>query len=202
MANVSRINGFVPVKSLTGAPYNGQFNFYEIPAGDSAICNIGDVVKNDNGAGTEGYPTCIRLAQSGQVTVGEAIVGVIVGFKVDPSNLNYPQYRAASTKRIAMVCDDPNMIFRVQDGGTVPCTQTLIGSNTGVTCTVGSATSGVSTMATGTTAPTTTSTLPLKILGIERAADNNDGTQTPAASQKLLVMFNTHQYKSVGTTAI
>lgn len=201
MANVSRINGFKPVKHLNGSPYNGQFNYYEIVAGDSAITNIGDVVKSDAGVGTEGLMTCVRLAASGETTSGASIVGVVVGFKVDPSNLNSPQYRAASTKRIAMVADSPDLIFEVQDGGTVPCTQTLIGNNVGINTPVGVA-GQASTMTSGATAPTTTSTLPLKILGIKRAPDNNDGSQTPAAYQKLLVMFNTHNLNSVGTTAV
>jgi len=201
MANVSRVNGFTPVKHITGAPYNGQFNLYEIVAGDGTITHVGDLVKADGGTGTEGYTSCIRFAASGQATSGVPL-GVIVGFVVNPNDLNYPQYRAASTKRIAMVCDDPGMIFEVQDGGTVPCTQALIGMNTGVTCTIGVATSGASNMATGTTAPTTTPTLPLRVVGIKRSADNNDGTQTPAASQKLLVMLNAHQLNSVGTTGV
>jgi len=32
MANTSRVNGFKPVKHITGAPYNGQANIYEVPA--------------------------------------------------------------------------------------------------------------------------------------------------------------------------
>jgi hypothetical protein len=201
MANVSRINGFTPVKHITGAPYNGQFNFYEIVAGDGTTTHVGDVVKADGGTGTEGYTTCIRFAASGQATSGVPL-GVIVGFVVSPTNLNYPQFRAASTKRIAMVCDDPGMIYEVQDGGTVPCTQALIGMNTGITATIGLTTSSNSLMATGTTAPTTTNTLPLRVMGIKRAPDNNDGTQTVAAAQKLLVMFNPHQFQSVGTEGV
>lgn len=202
MANANRPNGFTPVKHLNGSPYNGQFNFYEIPAGDSAVTNVGDVVMTEGSAGTEGYMTAVRIAASGQVTTGAKHLGVVVGFKVDPSNLNTPQYRAASTKRIAMVADAPDIIYEVQDGGTTPCTQTMIGLNTGITATVGNSTTGVSPMVTGTTDPTTTSTLPLKVLGIKRAPDNNDGSQTPAAYQRLYVMFNAHNLSTVGTTAV
>ena len=35
MANVARLGGFTPVKHLNGSPYNGQFNLYEIVAGDA-----------------------------------------------------------------------------------------------------------------------------------------------------------------------
>jgi hypothetical protein len=201
MANVSRINGFVPTKHLNGSPYNGQFNFYEIVAGDGTTTNIGDVVKADTGVGTEGYTTCIRFGATSEQTSGVPL-GVVVGFKVDPTALNYPQYRAASTKRIAMVADSPDLLFEVQDGGTVPCTQTLIGNNTGINTPVGSTTSSVSTMTSGATVPNTTNTLPLRIMGIKRAPDVNDGSQTVAASQKLIVMFNAHQFNGVGTTGV
>ena len=203
MANVSRINGFTPVKHISGAPYNGQFNLYEIVAGDGTTTHIGDLVKGDTGAGTEGYMTCVRFAASGQATSGVPI-GVIVGFKNDPTNLNYPQYRAASTKRIAMVCDDPGMIYEVQDGAVTAnlVSQTTIGLNTGVTCTIGVTTGSNSLMATGTTAPDTTATLPLRVMGIKRAPDNNDGAQTPLIYQKVYVMLNSHQFGSVGTTGV
>ena len=196
MANVARLGGFTPVKHLNGSPYNGQFNLYEIVAGDAGVCNIGDLVKPDSGTATDVYPTVVRLATSGQVTAGP-ITGAIVGFVVDPTNLNTPQYRAASTKRYAMVADSPDLIFDCADGGTVPCTLTLIGNNTGVTCTVGNSTTGVSPMASGTTAPTTTATLPLKIVGIKKSPDN----ESAAASQRLLVTINSHTYGSGTGTA-
>jgi hypothetical protein len=195
MANVSRLGGFKPVKHLNGSPYNGQANLYEIVAGDGTAVNVGDLVKADAGTATTAYPTCIRLAASGQVTSG-LILGAVVGIVPDPTNLNTPQYRAASTKRMVWVADSPDLIFSAADGGTVPCTLTLIGNNVGVTCTAPDTTTGVSPMATGTTAPTTTNTLPLKIVGIVDRADN----ETAAANQRLLVMINQHYYMG-GQTA-
>lgn len=197
MANVARLGGFTPVKHLNGSPYNGQFNIYEVVAGDSTAINIGDLVKPDSGTATDVFPTVVRLAASGQVTAGP-ITGAVVGFVVDPAgSLNTPQYRAASTKRYVMVADSPDLIFDVADGGTVPCTLTLIGMNTGVTCTAPNTTTGVSPMATGTTAPTTTATLPLKIVGIKKSPDN----ESAAASQRLLVTINSHTYGSGTGTA-
>jgi hypothetical protein len=197
MANTSRINGFRPVKHLTGAPYSGQANIYEIVAGDGTVTNVGDLVKADSGTATDVYPTCVRHGPSGEVTSGLAL-GVIVGFVVDPTNLNVPQIntRAASTKRLALVADAPDLIFEVQDGGTVPCTLSLIGNNTGFLATVGSTVTGASGMTSGSTAPTTTNSLPLKIVGIVNAPDN----ASAAASQKLLVMINQHYYMG-GQTA-
>ena len=195
MANTSRLMGFVPVKHLTGAPYNGQANIYEIPAADTSPIMRGDLVMFSDLDATDVYPAVERIAASGQVTSG-AIVGAVVGFVVVTGtsgrtpNLDVPIYRAASTKQFVLVADAPDLLFEVQDGGTVPCTLALIGSNTGITATAGSTTSGLSNMATGTTAPTTTSTLPLQILGIIPRVDN----ESAAASQKLLVRINTHSF--------
>lgn len=189
MANVARLGGFKPVKHLNGSPYNGQFNIYEIVVGDGTAVNVGDLVKPDAGTATDVYPTVVRLAASGQVVAGP-ITGAVVGFVVDPTNLNTPQYRSASTKRYAMVADSPDLIFECADGGTVPCTLTLIGMNTGVTATAPNTTTGVSPMATGTAAPTTTATLPLKVMGIVPSPDNEAGT----ANQRLLVKINSHSY--------
>jgi hypothetical protein len=195
MANTQRVNGFRPVKHLNGSPYNGQFNIYEIVAGDGTATFVGDLVKADGGTATDNFPTCVRGGTTGEVTSG-LYLGVVVGFVVDPTNLNTPQYRTASTKRYAMVADSPDLIFEVMDGGTVPCTKTLIGNNTGFMATAGSATTGASGMTTGTTAPTTTNSLPLKIMGIVNSPDN----EAAAAYQRLLVTINQHYYMG-GQTA-
>lgn len=198
MANTSRVNGFKPVKHLNGSPYNGQCNIYEIVVGDGTATMVGDLVKADTGTATDVYPTCVRHGTTGEVTSGLAL-GVVVGFLPSTTvgaSLDTPRHRAASTKRYALVCDDPTVIFEVQDGGTVPCTLTLIGNNTGFMATAGNTTTGASGMTTGTTAPTTTNSLPLKIMGIVNRPDN----ESAAASQKLLVMINQHYYMG-GQTA-
>jgi len=194
MANTSRINGFKPVKHLSGAPYNGQFNIYEAAAADATAIFVGDLVRMQAGTGTEGYETVSVVATTEQTT-GSGLVGAVVGFVVDPTALNTPQYRAASTKRLVMVADAPDLVFEVQDGGTVPCTNALIGSNTGYTIGSGSTTTGTSAATTGATVPATTVTLPLKILGVVQRPDN----EAYAASQKLLVKINVHAYGSMGT---
>ncbi len=192
MANTSRLMGFIPVKHLTGAPYNGQANMYEIAAADTSPVMVGDLVMLSDLDATDLYPAVERIAASGQVTSG-LVLGAVVGFvmaTVIGTSLDIPVYRAASTKRFVYVSDSPDTIYMVQDGGTVPCTKALIGANTGITATAGSTVTGLSNMATGTTAPTTTSTLPLQIVGIVNSPDN----EAAAANQKLLVRLNTPQY--------
>ncbi len=195
MANTSRIRGYIPVKHLNGSPWNGQVNKYEIVVGDGTATFVGDLVKADTGTATDVYPTCIRYGTSGEVTSG-LILGSVVGFVISPTDLNTPQYRVASTKRIALVADSPDLIFEVEDGATTPVTKTLIGNNCGVQVTAGSTTTGASGMTTGATTPTTTNSLPIKIMGIVDRPDNASG----AAYQKLLVMVNQHYYMG-GQTA-
>lgn len=196
MANTSRPFGFRPTKHLNGSPYNGQFTYYEIGASDATNTFIGDLVKYSTQASTDVYPVCERAGTSGEVTSG-LLLGAIVGFLVDYTNLNTPQYRAASTKRFAMVADATDLLFAVQDGATVPTPLASVGLNTGFQATAGSTTTGLSNMTTGATAATTTNTLPLKIVQIINQVDN----QSAAASQKLLVLINQHYFMG-GQTAV
>ena len=202
MANVTRPFGFRPVKHLTGAPYNGQANIYEIGVSDAAATFIGDLVKASDEAATDFYPTAERYAASGEVTSG-LILGAIVGFVIPVSasssqpSLDTPVYRAASTKRFALVADSPDLIFEVEDGATVATPIASLGLNTGVQCTAGSTTTGLSNMTTGATAATTTNSLPLQIMGFVNAPNN----ETAAAYQRILVKINQHQYMG-GQTAV
>ena len=199
MANVNTPFGFRPVKHLTGAPYNGQANIYEIAAGDAANTFIGDLVKMADDAATDYYPTVERAGTSGEVTSG-LLVGAIVGFVIPTAtapNLDVPIYRVASTKRFALVADSPDLIFEVEDGATVATPIASIGLNTGFMATAGSTTTGLSNMVTGTTAATTTNSLPLQIVGMVNRPDN----ERAAAYQKLLVKINQHQYMG-GQTAV
>lgn len=200
MANVNTPFGAKPVKHLTGAPYNGQANIYEIAAGDTANTFIGDFVKMADDNATDYYPTVERYGTSGEVTSG-LIVGVVVGFLIPTTNtsmaLDTPIYRAASTKRFALVADATDLIFEIQDGGTVVTPVASIGLNCGVQCTAGSTTTGLSNMTTGATAATTTNSLPLQIVGIVNRPDNAPASQY----QKLLVKINQHQYMG-GQTAV
>ena len=203
MANTSKINGLVPVRYQGGGLYTGAANIYEIVVGDGTATMIGDLVKADSGTATDVYPTCVRHGTTGEVTSGLAL-GVIVGFVVVASGLDaavptldVPLHRRASTKRFALVADDPRLVFEIQDGATTATPISSIGLNTGFMATAGSTVTGASGMTTGTTSATTTSSLPLKIIGIVNRPDNESGV----ASQKLLVMINQHYYMG-GQTAV
>ena len=86
MANISKINGFRPVKHVTGAPYNGQSNIYAVAAGDATALFVGDVVKLAADANTQGVQYVTAHA-AGVAGTGQPALGVVVGVintKLDP----------------------------------------------------------------------------------------------------------------------
>lgn len=183
MASVSRINGFRPVKTITGAPYNGQANVYFMDSGDSTVVMVGDAVKlaGDARAAT-GVPTVTRCGAT-DVPVG-IVVGILftgVGDKINVppvTDLNTPVYRRASTDRYLLVADDPNLIYEVQYAGTSVAAATItanVGLNGQFTTTAGSTTSGSSGMQLDSSGLATTATLPLKIVGFPNRPDNIPG---------------------------
>ena len=202
MANVDRPSGFKPVRHLNGSPYNGQFQYFLIPSGDSVACFVGDVVKGGGTSGAagvvvagmdcEGMPTCARDTSA---TTGQAIVGVVRGFLPDPTDLT-KKHRVASTNRVAMVITDPTVVYEAQeDADTTPIAQASVGLNAAIATTAGNATTGISGMEIDSNTVETTATLPLKIIGLVKRPDNalnTGGAGTDNA--KFEVVFNTGMY--------
>lgn len=184
MASVSRIFGFRPVKTITGAPYSGQGNVYFLDSGDSSVVMVGDAVKlaGDARAAT-GVPTVTRVSGATDIPVG-IVVGILFSGVGDAQNippvndLNTPVYRRASTNRYVLVCDDPNVIYEVQYAGTSVAAATItanVGQNGQFTTTAGNTTTGASGMQLDSSGLATTATLPLKIVGFPNRPDNLPG---------------------------
>lgn len=183
MASVSRINGFRPVKTITGAPYNGQANLYFVPSSDSTVIMVGDAVKlaGDARAAT-GAPTVTRAGATDTpvgIVVGILFTGVGDLTNIPPVvDLNTPVYRRASTDRYLLVSDDPNLIYEVQYAGTSVSAATItanVGQNGQFITTAGNTTSGASGMQLDSSGLATTATLPLKIVGFPNRPDNIPG---------------------------
>ncbi len=192
MANVSRINGFRPVRYLNGAPWTGAATKYFVRAADSTALFMGDAVKLDGGSDANG----IRSVT--QATAGAAAVGVVVGMAVDPLLINSPQYRPASTARYIMVVDDPNVLFEVQEdavGGALASDS--VGLNASLIVGSGSTTTGQSGMQLDTSTAATTATLELKIMEFSQRPDN----EVASANAKVIVKINNHQLGSHTGTA-
>lgn len=192
MANVSRVNGFRPVKHINGAPYNGQATRYFVRAADTTAIGVGDLVKIDGGSDGSGIRSVTQAA------AGDAVCGAVVGVEVDPTNLNTPQYRAASTARYVFVADDPMFLFSCQEdavGGALSSDQ--VGLNANFIVAAASTITGSSGMQLDSSTANTTATLPLKIVEFSTRIDNEVGN----ANAKVIVKLNNHQLASSTGTA-
>jgi len=194
MANVSRINGLRPSRYLSGAPWNGQVTKYFVAASDASAIFNGDLVKIDGGSDGSG----VRSVTQGVAT--GTYCGVVVGFEIDPTNLNTPQYRAASTARYVYVVDDPDVLFEIQEdavGGALA--SNAVGLNADVVVGSGSTTTGSSGMQLDTSTAATTATLPFKIIEFSKKVDN----EVAVANAKVIVKINSHQLATgTGTVGI
>jgi hypothetical protein len=202
MASV--LAGFRPVKHLNGSPYNGQVNRYMISASDTAVTNVGDFVQlSDNAAlvdtaGFGVYPAVERIGSGTAVP----IVGVVVGFEVDYSNLNAGAFRAASTRRVALVADATDLIFAgPQDAVGGVAAAASVGLNVAINLGTASSTAPfASGMSVDSSTVATTATLPLQVVGVTAAPDNDEtSTARPA---ELLVRVNTSAFGWAGIAGV
>lgn len=189
MANVSRVNGLKPVRYASGAQYNGLVTTYFIPNTDANATFVGDLVKADStgdtaAAGGKG----LGIQSVVQAAAGDAVIGVVVGFAVQPGVLDTPQYRKASEGRYALVVDDPNVLFEVQtSNGTLGIAD--VGLNANFAVAAGSTSTGSSGVTLDVATKATTATLPLKIVGFTQRVDNDN----TAANAKVVVKLNNSQ---------
>ena len=116
------------------------------------------------------------------------ITGVVVGVK--PVTDNSLPYRAASTQRVLYVCDDPDVLFEIQEvsGGTA-LTANDLGLNADFVVGSGSTVTGYSGVELNNVGEAGTNTLDLKIIGFKNAPDNEIGQHA-----KWLVRLNRHRH--------
>jgi len=201
MANVSRVNGFKPVKHFSGAPYNGQSNIYEVSVSETIPIFVGDLVVRSTNASTSGLVTVKSLstaATANDVTAGVclgAVVGVI-NAKMDPLDgkmtagsiaLDTPQYAPASTKSFVLVCDSPDIIYEVESTDLFAPADIGLNGDVGVLANTTALTTGNSPMYVNATSPTASATRPIHIVGYVKRPDN----EAPAAYNKILVQLTT-----------
>jgi hypothetical protein len=208
MANPNKPAGLSPVKYLNGAKYDGKGQMYCILAANTNAFYVGDMVTPQSGGDGRGIPA-ITVAAAGAVSCG---VIVAVGTNADggpyinPNDLSkvFRPSGAQTPIYYALVSDDPNIIYEVQEGGAgTNLTQTSCGRNANIV--VAAPATGV--VVSGTMldngSVTTTNTLNLKIISLARRPDNAF-TTTPATGggfQKWWVIINNHTYRA-GTTSL
>lgn len=185
MANADRAVGFIPVRHITGAPYNGAGRVFSTASGDNVAIFVGDPVKL---SGTSSTVNGVVYADVDQAATGDVIVGVVVG--VLPDTADSLTYRAASTTRRLLVATDPDLEYEIQEvsGGTA-LTAAAIGLNADFVVGSGSTITGLSGVELNNVGEDTTNTLDLQILGLVARADNAVGEHA-----KWLVRINRHQF--------
>lgn len=205
MANPDTPYGLVPCNNL-GGEYEGKANAYFLPASDGVAVAVGDVVTLAGSANTTdqigvqggGLPTITRL--TGGAPAGGAAyipVGIVVGFEPDPDALEVPNYRAASTARVAYVVDDPNVMFYVQEdsvGGALAATD--VGERIDFIMGTPSATTGLSNVEIDSSTAAASADKQAQILRILPVPNNEIGTNA-----KWICKFNSHMY-GLGTAGI
>lgn len=204
MANANQPFGLRPYRNITGKN-DGQANVYRIPASDTLVYNIGDVVRTAAGGDlVSGCSDVILFGTRGAVSTTGNTRGVIVGLGTragtagmstvtgfDPTNLEAMSIPATKTKDYFVLVDDsPDTVFEAQTTDTIAAS--AFNKNTGLA--VGAAPSAgqvvSNTTVSGSTA-TTTITLPIKIIGAPNQLDND--LTAPGTYSRILVMLNTHE---------
>lgn len=185
MPNANRPTGLSPV-SIFGVPYAGQGNIYAIAGNYNTAVAIGDPVKSAGGASADGYPL-VNLAAAEQT-----IRGVVVGLGRSPTvmanwgNLDTTVRAAQASGPVwyALVADDPNIVFEIQQADTVNAD---IGDNADL---VAGANNG---FVSGYTLSSTvgTASAQCRILGLVNRSGNDFGDYA-----KVLVKINEHELSS------
>jgi hypothetical protein len=164
-----------------GAP---RISEYFIPASDGTALYQGDVVEKVNAMDSDNKVPVVTRAATGDI-----LLGVVVGFKPDASLPYTGQYRAASTARYVLVCDDPNAIYEIQedaDGGAVSAANVGESLNADIIVADGSTVTGLSgTMLDSNTVAATAEDL--KIIGVARKIDN-EAAQSGGAILRVMIV--------------
>jgi len=194
MPNVDRPMGLIPVRHVSGRPYTGSHRMYLCEASNAIY--VGDPVKSAgsagaagthvNGVNCEGMPTIDRAA------AGDTILGVVVGFLPLQSDLTLLYKAATSAKRIALVVDDPDVVFEIQEdsvGNDIAATQ--VNNNFDMAAWTAGTSQGVSAVELDSSDATGTATAQFRLVGLVNRPDNAIGTNA-----KWEVLINEHEYKT------
>jgi len=191
MATVAAPYGAKPVGSVAGV-YNGKLRQIRITSTYATSIFFGDF---------------ISMAASGTVekvsaTNAGPIIGVFMGCNYTDPNSGQRVFRQywpasiASVDNYAYVADDADMLFQIQSAATIA--QADLGQNAPIIQTAGTTIVGVSKNALDGANKNSTATLPLKIIGFVNGPFSAPGD----AKTDVLVMINTHQYRSTGVAGI
>jgi len=175
MANTNTPFGLRPVSSIHGGGTQGQVHLYSIASGYCTALAIGDPVISSGTADANGVPGIALAAATGPIRGVIVGLGTKEGLIANPSNLD-STVRAASTVGVgyALVCDDPEAIFEVQEVGTGTA---LAAANIGlnVNLVLGANNGFLSGWQLDNSTEATTAALQMKLLGLQQIPDNAFG---------------------------
>ena len=199
MANANVARGLIPYAMVWGARYTGSFNTYFVPSSYGTALYVGDpvdIVSSSNDA--NGIPA-VQLA-----SVGSPILGVVVGIinggdmgSITAVTRDLPVYHAASTAQYLAICDDPNVLYEVQDDASSQATAPKLwaGKNANLVSGSGSTVTGYSGWQMAASTVATTNTLDVKIIRPLQQADNTIGTAANTnMNAKWLVKLNNSRF--------
>lgn len=199
MANANVARGLIPYAMLWGQKYNGSFNTYFVPASYGTALYVGDpvdIVSSSNDA--NGIPA-VQIA-----TVGSPILGVVVGIinggdmgAITAVTRDLPVYHPASTAQYLAICDDPAILYEIQDDASAQATapKLFAGKNANLVSGTGSTVTGYSGWQMAASTVATTNTLDLKIIRPLQQADNTIGTAANTnMNAKWLVKLNNSRF--------
>ncbi len=189
--------GLVPVRKLDGSPWSGAVNTYPIASAYNTAIGMGDPV------------TVLADGTIGIAVAGSAVLGVLQGVKYFDTTgdlvarPNWVASTAALTGTVpqALVIDDPNVVYTIQEtngssaAGT-PLALADVNLNANFVIGTPTAATGNSTSSINNTTENTTSTLNLKILGLDPTPGNAVGSFA-----NWLVCINNHIFKGGTGTA-
>lgn len=126
MANANSPRGMIPYAYMSGAPYNGAVRAYAVPSNNATALYIGDPVDLiGNSSDANGVPNVVIAAAGATHAVLGAFMGISnsAGQIVIPLLQSQPVYLPASTAAYVYVCDDPFLLYWIQEnsvggGGT------------------------------------------------------------------------------------
>lgn len=184
MANLDRPNGFTPIGTLSGSPWSGSVEPFELDGGH-ALIGVGDLVEM-TADGT------VDILTAGATDSG--VIGVMVGILPAGAGWNAttgtfgdhalsatePTLVGAGSRSVPLntvatilVATAPDLVMIAQeDGDTTPLTLTAVGSNVDITTGTPDTTTGQSTMEIDSTSTGTTNTDPLRLLGLHNVPGN------------------------------
>ena len=195
MANSDAAFGLKPVQHLDGSPWNGKVNMYYIPSTYGTALFVGDPVVSGGTSGAAGVVVngldVEGVSTIAAPTAGSTLRGVIVGFLPLQSGLT-TLHNPASTARIALVCDAPDVVYEIQeDSDTSTIQATEVGFNADmITYAAGSTTTGRSIVELD-SSTAVSSAAQFRILGLAKRPNNALGSFA-----KWLVVINEHEFKT------